>query len=207
MITYSKLHSQDKKIAYIKPVSTTDIIVNMNKHHFTNPAEDLYDLHWENKIVNPYKNIDIPNSFLIDLKDFTMPTMSRKITSEFGYRKAFRRNHNGLDIKVYTGDTIVSAFSGKVRICGNEPNGYGNYIVIRHNNGLETLYGHLSKILVKENQYVISGQLIGLGGNTGRSTGSHLHFETRLCGIPINPKLLFDFHNQDITTDKFLFKR
>lgn len=85
--------------------------------------------------------------------------------------------HNGLDIKVYIGDTIRAAFSGKVRMVKYERRGYGKYVVIRHENGLETVYGHLSKQIVDENQYVEAGEPIGLGGNTGRSTGSHLHFE------------------------------
>lgn len=199
---------QEHKYAYVKPASTHDIFINMIKHNFINPAEDLYDLHWENSKVNPYKdNIIIPDKFEIHLEGFTMPTMSRKVTSNYGYRQKFGRNHNGLDIKVYTGDSIVSAFSGQVRVCGYESRGYGYYIIIRHYNGLETLYGHLSKILVKENQKIKSGELIGLGGNTGRSTGSHLHFETRFCGIAIDPSLLFDFPHQDIVNDKYLFKK
>ena len=132
-----------------------------------------------------------------------MPTPSRVITSNFGSR--WGRQHKGLDIKVYIGDTIRAAFSGKVRIVRYEAGGYGNYIVIRHTNGLETIYGHLSKQLVSENQTVRAGEPIGLGGNTGRSTGSHLHFETRLCGVALNPALFFDFRNQDVTGDHYLF--
>jgi murein DD-endopeptidase MepM/ murein hydrolase activator NlpD len=115
--------------------------------------------------------------------------------------------HKGLDIKVYIGDTIRAAFSGKVRIVRYEANGYGNYVVIRHPNGLETIYGHLSKQLVSENEQVRAGEPIGLGGNTGRSTGSHLHFETRLCGVALNPALMFDFRNQDVTGDYYVFNR
>ena len=133
-----------------------------------------------------------------------MPTPSRVITSNFGTR--WGRQHKGLDIKVYIGDTIRAAFSGKVRIVRYEARGYGNYIVIRHGNGLETIYGHLSKQLVSENQEVRAGDVIGLGGNTGRSTGSHLHFETRLCGVALNPALLFDFRAQDVTGDYYTFR-
>ena len=112
-----------------------------------------------------------------------------------------------MDIKVYIGDSIRAAFSGKVRIVRYEGGGYGKYIVIRHNNGLETIYGHLSKQLVSENEEVKAGDVIGLGGNTGRSTGSHLHFETRLCGVALNPALFFDFRNQDVTGDFYNFNR
>ena len=134
-----------------------------------------------------------------------MPTTSRVITSNFGSR--WGRQHKGLDIKVYIGDTIRAAFSGKVRIVRYEGGGYGKYIVIRHNNGLETIYGHLSTQLVEENQTVRAGEVIGLGGNTGRSTGSHLHFETRLCGVALNPALMFDFREQDVTGDYYAFNR
>jgi murein DD-endopeptidase MepM/ murein hydrolase activator NlpD len=131
-----------------------------------------------------------------------MPTTSQKVTSNYGYR--WNRMHAGIDVKVYIGDTIRAAFGGKVRIVKYDPKGYGKFIVIRHPNGLETYYGHLSKQLVIENQDVKSGEAIGLGGNTGRSTGSHLHFETRLCGISINPALMFDFVNQDVTDDYYV---
>jgi murein DD-endopeptidase MepM/ murein hydrolase activator NlpD len=88
-----------------------------------------------------------------------------------------------------------------------EARGYGKYIVIRHDNGLETIYGHLSKQIVRENQRVKAGDVIGLGGSTGRSTGSHLHFETRLCGVALNPALMFDFRNQDVVDDYFVFHK
>ena len=122
------------------------------------------------------------------------------------YRR--RRAHYGLDIKVYVGDTIRAAFDGKVRVVKNQGRrGYGKYVVIRHDNGLETVYGHLSKQLVDTNQLVKAGEPIALGGNTGRSTGSHLHFETRFLGIPINPALMFDFEKQDIVADSYTFHK
>lgn len=113
-----------------------------------------------------------------------------------------------MDIKVYVGDTIRAAFDGKVRVVKNQGRrGYGKYVVIRHDNGLETVYGHLSKQLVDINQLVKAGEPIALGGNTGRSTGSHLHFETRFLGIPINPALLFNFEKQDIVADSYTFTK
>lgn len=133
-----------------------------------------------------------------------MPTTSRKVTSNYGRR--WRKQHEGIDVKVYTGDTIRAAFDGKVRICKYNRGGYGYYIVIRHPNGLETLYGHLSKQIVKKDQIVRAGEPIGLGGNTGKSSGSHLHFETRLLGKPINPALMFDFEHQDITGDYYVVR-
>lgn len=169
------------------------------------PAFSLYP-EWDNKYVHAYgKNVAIPDTFRIDLTGFCMPTDNRKITSKFGPRR--RRMHYGLDIKVYIGDTIRAAFSGKVRIVRYERRGYGKYVVIRHENGLETVYGHLSKQLVDENQLVKAGEVIGLGGNTGRSTGSHLHFETRFLGQAINPALMFDFPNQDVVADSWLYRK
>jgi murein DD-endopeptidase MepM/ murein hydrolase activator NlpD len=166
------------------------------------PAAQLYD-DWNN--VYAHRQTALPDSFLIDLRDFAMPTPSTLITSNFGAR--WGRQHKGLDIKLNTGDTIVAAFSGKVRIVRYEPKGYGKYVVIRHPNGLETIYGHMSKQLVEENQEVRAGEPIGLGGSTGRSTGSHLHFETRLCGTALNPALMFDFHNQDVVGDHYMFRK
>ena len=134
-----------------------------------------------------------------------MPTDNRLVTSNFGAR--WGRQHKGIDVKVYIGDTIRAAFPGKVRVVRYEGRGYGKYVVIRHYNGLETIYGHMSKQLVTENQEVRAGDPIGLGGNTGRSTGSHLHFETRLCGVALNPALMFDFRNQDVVDDYYMFHK
>lgn len=166
------------------------------------PASALYE-DWNNTFA--HKATELPDSFRINLKHFCMPTESRVVTSNFGAR--WGRAHKGLDVKVYIGDTIRAAFSGKVRMVKYEAAGYGKYVVIRHNNGLETIYGHMSAWLVEENQVVKAGQPIGLGGNTGRSTGSHLHFETRLCGVALNPALLFDFRNQDVVADYYMFRK
>ena len=160
---------------------------------------------WNNQYVHAYGNAIIPETYTIDLTGFHMPTPSTKITSPFGPR--WRRMHNGLDLKVNIGDTIVAAFDGKVRVVKYERRGYGKYVVIRHDNGLETVYGHLSKQLVEDNQLVKAGEPIGLGGNTGRSTGSHLHFETRFLGIAINPIYMFDFPKQDIVADTYTFRK
>lgn len=169
---------------------------------YDSPADELYD-DWDNSYA--HRETALPDSFRIDLRDFHMPTPSRVITSNFGSR--WGRQHKGLDIKVYIGDTIRAAFSGKVRVVRYEGRGYGKYVVIRHPNGLETIYGHMSKQLVVENQEVQAGEPIGLGGNTGRSTGSHLHFETRLCGVALNPAIMFDFVNQDIVSDFYEFRK
>ena len=186
----------------MKALDTLALRKTIEREDMENPSADLYE-GWDNRYA--HKATTLPDVYKIDLRGFRMPTPSRVITSNFGRR--WGRMHKGLDIKVYIGDTIRAAFSGKVRIVRYEANGYGNYVVIRHNNGLETIYGHLSRQLVHENQTVRAGQPIGLGGNTGLSTGSHLHFETRLCGVALNPALFFDFRNQDVTGDFYTFRR
>ena len=168
------------------------------------PSDDMYPT-WTNSVV--HYNASLPDSFKIDLRRYVMPTTNTKITDIFGYRPRRRRVHQGLDIKVFTGDTIYAAFDGKVRITSYQRRGYGHYVVIRHNNGIETLYAHLSKKLVKVNQNVKAGDPIGLGGNTGRSSGSHLHFETILMGKSIDPALLFDFKNQNVTGDSYMYRK
>lgn len=168
------------------------------------PAQDLYP-EWSNEYAHKYTNVVMPDSLVIDLTGFCMPTENTKVNDIFGYRPRRRRMHYGLDVKVERGDTIRSAFDGKVRYVSYQRRGYGHYVVIRHPNGLETLYAHLTKSLVTENEVVKAGDPIGLGGNTGRSTGTHLHFETRLLGKALNPALMFDFPNQDVTGDTYVY--
>ena len=171
------------------------------------PGLSLYPT-WNNEYVQAYGDAIVPESYKVDLTGFCMPTTHTKITDVFGYRPRRRRMHYGLDVKVFIGDTIRAAFDGKVRVVKNQGRrGYGKYIVIRHDNGLETVYGHLSKQIVEINQLVKAGEPIALGGNTGRSTGSHLHFETRFLGIPIDPALMFDFEKQDVVADHYTFTK
>lgn len=167
------------------------------------PADDIYGGMWENRFVNMYGSLkNAPDTFIVDVENFTMP-VDGHMTSNFG-RRGSRRYHYGIDLKAQTGDTIYAAFDGKIRVKQFERRGYGYYLVIRHVNGLETVYGHLSKFLVDENDFVLSGQPIGLAGNTGRSFGSHLHFETRFLGKPINPNFIIDFENKVTHRDEYL---
>lgn len=168
---------------------------------------DIYSESWNSENVNPYQNAEIPTTKLIDVSKAFMPVKHKVITSHFGYRKQFQRMHKGVDLKASIGDTIYAAFTGKVRLTKFERNGYGFYVVVRHDNGLETVYGHLSKFLVKPNQYVKAGTPIALSGNTGRSTGPHLHFETRFMGIAINPEKIFDFENGTTYRDHYTFNK
>lgn len=191
----------DRKLTDLKTIKidNSSAFAKLDLH---NPAGDIYST-WDHTsaLIAPGA---LPPNFKVDLRNFAMPTPSRKITSKFGPR--WGRQHKGLDIKVYIGDTIYAAFDGKVRIVKYNAGGWGYYVVLRHPNGLETLYGHLSKQLVKEDEIVRAGQPIGLGGNSGSSTGSHLHFETRLLGTAINPALMFDFEAQDVTGDFYVVK-
>ena len=193
----------DKQMAMIDSV-VLNRLVSAESYEF--PADDIYP-EWSNEYAHKYENVVMPDSLLIDLTGFCMPTESTKITDIFGYRPRRRRMHYGLDVKVERGDTIRAAFDGKVRYVSYQRRGYGYYVVIRHPNGLETLYAHLTKRLVEENEVVRAGTPIGLGGNTGRSTGAHLHFETRLLGKALNPALMFDFPNQDVTGETYLYMK
>lgn len=156
------------------------------------PADDIYNNIWTSERVNPYKIPieSIHDSILIDCSHFIVPVPGAP-TSNFGPRRY--RFHYGTDLRLNVGDTVRAAFSGKIRIIEYEARGYGNYVVIRHDNGLETVYGHLSAVLVNVNQYVHAGEMIAYGGNTGRSTGPHLHFEVRYLGHAFNPSTMIDF--------------
>lgn len=187
----------------IKLKETFEYMDNMFKEE-EEPEIDIYG--WDSQLVNAYANAIVPDTKVIDVTNFAMPTPGH-ITSPYGYRRRFRRMHKGIDLKVQIGDTIRAAFDGKVRLTRYERKGYGYYVVMRHENGLETVYGHLSRFLVKPDDYVKAGDPIALGGNTGRSTGSHLHFETRFMGYAINPAAIFDFENQTTHTDQFTFTK
>lgn len=190
----------------LKSSNVAKIINQVKAQEEVNYAKNIYGNHWNNDGVNVYKGMAKPEELVINLKDFSMPIKSRIVTSKYGYRPRFRRVHYGLDINGCTGDTIYAAFSGKVRVRKYDAKGFGYYIVLRHNNGLETVYAHLSKQLVNVNQEVKSGQPIGLCGNTGHSFGSHLHFETRVLGEAIDPGLMFNIAAADIVADTYTYR-
>lgn len=171
------------------------------------PEPDIYTEGWESGLVNPFKDSDVPMTKVINLKGYVMPVRSTRVTSHYGYRPAFGRNHKGVDIGCPMGDTVRAAFSGRVRLTKFERGGFGFYVIVRHENGLETVYGHLSRFLVSPNQTVKAGQPIALSGSTGRSTGPHLHFETRFMGYAINPEAIFDFENRVTHTDTYTFNK
>ena len=177
------------------------------------PAAKLYNYVWDNLQVNPYKQrvIDMSDTVLIDFSNYCHANRN-VVTSDFGFRRGWQF-HYGIDTRLKTGDSIYSSFSGMVRIV-QRGRAYGNYVVIRHFNGFETVYGHLSKTFVKVNQVVRAGEVIALGGNTGRSTGPHLHYEIRYLGQPISPRDLIDFENYtakyrivDLCADYFTYAK
>ena len=164
---------------------------------------------WDTHNINPYR-VDgrrIRDTLTLHLTDperqrfARMPLLTTPITSGFAFR--WGRWHFGVDLDLDTGDSVRAAFDGVIRISKWDGGGYGNYLLVRHYNGLETLYGHLSKPLVPVGTFVRAGQVIGLGGSTGRSTGSHLHFEVRYEGNPINPTYLYDFPDYKLKDDTF----
>jgi len=168
--------------------------------------------HWDNTHLFVYKTVnfsDIGDTITLQLlkneeEDFKLNWYG-SISSSYGRR--WGRKHEGLDIPLHTGDSVVSTFDGIVRFAKFTSSGYGNCVVIRHLNGLETLYGHLSKIEVSENQFVKSGELIGRGGSTGRSTGPHLHFETRLYDYSFNPTKIIDINNRKLINSTMIFSK
>ncbi|MEZ7885839.1 MAG: M23 family metallopeptidase [Flavobacteriales bacterium] len=160
------------------------------------PSFDIY-ANWDTRNIHSYSKDLSRMEGEIDLAlvksnhDYCHP-INGIVTSDFGYRSG--KHHYGIDLRLKIGDPIFSAFGGVIRISKYSAS-YGNVMVVRHDNGLETLYAHLSKRHFSSGQRVKAGQKIGLGGNTGRSTGPHLHFECRYLGKPINPNDIIDFEN------------
>ena len=212
-ITSKSPHSKTHQALLAKQANQIDQIKLTEHNTFIDlydddiePEIDIFTEGWNSKAVNPFNEKDIPDTQVIDVTGYFMPVPGG-ITSHYGYRKRFKRMHKGIDLALKSNDTVYAAFDGKVRLTNYEARGYGNYVIIRHPNGLETVYGHLNKHLVKPDQYVKAGDPIGLGGSTGRSTGPHLHFETRFMGYAINPLAIFDFENQTVHTDTYTFSK
>ena len=195
LIAYNKL------IPQIMNVVDSSLVLNQ----LLNKESDLDAMMadgWDEQWLETYSTKNPKDTFAIDVKEHCIPVPGH-VTSAYGWR--WGRMHKGIDLKLYVGDTVRAAFTGKISTTAYQARGYGYYVKIRHINGLETVYGHLSRILVKPNQVVKAGDPIALGGNTGRSTGPHLHFETKLMGMTINPAEIFDFKNQVAHTDTYMF--
>ena len=174
------------------------------------PANSIYK-HWDThtifpKACNPPQENETIKLILQDKENFCnyYTPIQGIITSEFGKRRG--RPHEGIDIDLITGDEVKVSFDGMVRVARHHLS-YGNVVIVRHYNGLETLYAHLSEILVEPGDVVNAGEIIGLGGNTGRSTGSHLHFELRFKGEPLQPKSLISFDKNCLVSDSIQLVR
>ncbi len=184
----------------VSPSAITSVLpLDMNVY----PLNTYYPT-WDTLNVRRYADVykDVNDSIIIPLvmeghSIFSFPR-NGKLLSPFGRRG--RIIHAGVDLRLNLYDSVGAAFDGVVRMA-RYYHGYGNCVVIRHYNGLETLYGHLSKIMVRVGQPVAAGDLIGLGGHTGKATATHLHFETRFRGQAFNPRQLIDFDNFKLLKD------
>lgn len=173
--------------------------------------DKVFEEYWKTDATIAYNDVkteDLPEALVIQLVDslgsYHYPYIGGKITSRYGPRRG--RPHQGIDIALKTGDPIYAVFDGKVRFSKAAGN-YGNLVIIRHNNGLETYYAHLSRRDVEVGDWVVAGQQIGQGGSTGRSTGPHLHFETRYKGQSFDPERIVDFSTGDLRRSELLLKR
>jgi len=158
---------------------------------------------WDEKKPSVYKSANYPGKGTVklllfpDSNSFSMPCSNNLVTSHYGWRRG--RMHRGTDVDLETGDEVKAVMDGVVRFAGWY-SGYGYCVLIRHMNGLETLYAHLSKLKVKSGEVLDHGDILGLGGTTGHSTGSHLHFEVHFMGRAINPELIFNFGKKVVKT-------
>lgn len=195
------------------PDNTFDGILNRNLHEIMSSPENggPFVMKWDDNDCYSRVNdlTQLKDTVWLCLEDdahgsFTIP-VNGPVTSRYKYRNG--KFHNGIDLDLVTGDTVVSAFDGVVRYSRNNSGGYGNLVIVRHYNGLETYYAHLSKLLVFSGQKVSSGQVLGLGGNTGHSFGSHLHFEVRFYDSPMNPEELINFKTQSLKKTNLLLHK
>ncbi len=192
------LHAQKSPKLELYDFSDFDDIVAIDSLAPSEEAlPDVKAKFWEHTVYNPYKNVDVTFPVKLTFKDTTYASPIGKekvITSRYGWR--WGRAHKGIDIDLITGDSLFSMFDGVVRFARYN-SGHGRTVIVRHYNGLETVYAHLSRYGVKENDTVIKGQYLGKGGASGNARGSHLHLVVNYKGISINPEYLFDFNNED----------
>ncbi len=200
---YGVLESRDDS-AYIYEMFSEWVFDELERIVESYQSFDDHRIHYSPRF-DPLKKKDTTLIYLLDSGGVYAQPHPGHLVSRFGQRR--RRYHYGVDLKLYTGDTVRSAFDGIVRISTYNRGGYGYLVIVRHNNGLETYYSHLSRLLVKPEDEVKAGDVIGLGGSTGRSTGPHLHWEIRYLGTPINPEKLVDFTNKRLISDTLYLSR
>lgn len=201
----------DTELDYVKIVLFSDNTWKYIKEDGYRAAQDVFTECWDNTKTNPYGiPLDsLDKSWAIwlvdDLGGFHCPYQGDVYPrGKFGPRRG--RRHLGVDLPLKVGEPVYATFNGKVRI-SKYMKGYGHIIAIRHDNGLETFHGHLSKRLVEADDWVQAGDVIGYGGNTGRSTGPHLHFETRYKGYAFDPQWIIDFKEGTLRRRLFVLKK
>ena len=196
---------------YIKVILFGDNTWEYYKSPEYQAVSGVFDEAWTHAGTDPYgiPQADLPDQWTIwcvdSLDQYHCPYQGEVYyRGKFGVRRG--RRHQGVDIPLKTGDPVYATFTGKVRI-SKYWGAYGNMVVIRHENGIETFYAHLSKRLVEQDDWVNAGDVIGYGGSTGRSTGPHLHFETRYNGYAFDPQWLIDFKEGKLRHRLFVLKK
>ncbi len=188
--------------------SLLDIAEELPEDSLKTLDETLYKNVWNSTQINypthtlPAKTDTISITFTTPGGSSYVHPVKGKVISKYGIRRG--RMHTGTDIKLTSGDTVRCAFDGRVRLA-KRFSGYGNLVLVRHENGLETIYSHLKSIKVQVNDTIKAGDIIGLGGRTGRATTDHLHFETRLFGQHFDSNKYIDFDNHCLRTDKIYY--
>ena len=187
----------------------TEVLNKLNYLKNNADSSNIFTENWE-RITFPYPTDEkTPDSICISFDTkydtFTLPH-NNVLTSGFGYRRG--GFHKGIDIRLAKGTKVKAAFNGKVRYARYNSGGFGNLVIIRHFNGLETYYAHLSKLLVKENEIVESGKVIGLGGNTGVEwSGTHLHFEVRYRDLSFDPQKMISLDNENLISQELVLRK
>ena len=177
----------------IKEVDSTETITKLD----TIIPIDIKSENWDHTVYNPFKDKVVVFPIQLEFKDSTYASpigKNKVVTSRYGWRRG--RAHKGIDIDLITGDSLFAMFDGIVRM-SRYSRGHGKTVVVRHYNGLETVYAHLSKYGVKENDSIKKGQYLGKGGTSGNARGSHLHLVVNYKGISINPEYLFEFNDSN----------
>lgn len=198
-VTYSSI-AQNKSPEVYSPESNQfidDLEAYLTSIHTETETMDITSEFWDTSKIKIDYGTEVSYPVHIQFKEtnYVSPIPRNKvITSRYGWRKG--RAHKGIDIDLITGDSLYAMFDGVVRFA-NYSSGHGRTVVVRHFNGLETVYAHLSRYGVKENDTVVAGSYLGKGGTSGNARGSHLHLEMNYKGIPVNPEYLLDFNENN----------
>jgi hypothetical protein len=207
MIPYALINQINLYVASNPSYPEDEIIMGDTSFY---PANHFYQS-WNTEMPHPYGASLSSGDTTIELvlngrgksEGFAMPVVNT-LTSKFGWREG--RPHKGIDIDLEVWDTVRTAFPGMVRVA-KYYGGYGRVVVVRHYNGLETLYAHLHRLKVEPGDTLQAGDLVGLGGTSGHSTGSHLHFEVRFKGVPLNPLAFIDHSTGTLVSDTIVLKK